>query len=84
MNYEKIGRALVMVRLPRYRLQLAEFRSAELCDLLENYGLALVRRDELRSQNGSDDMVVEYEELCESLEDYAIRLISRATPRLVL
>lgn len=73
----------MMVRLPKHRLSLAEIRTEALCELLEHYGLALVRRDELRAQGKSLDLIAEYEELCLSMEDEAVKLIARASPRLV-
>ncbi|NRP21568.1 hypothetical protein LPJGGPFB_04827 [Ensifer adhaerens] len=83
MDYEKIGRARMMVRLPKHRLQLAELRTAAICELLENYGLALTKRDDLRVQGGPPHLIAQYEELCQALEDNAVKLIGRATPRLV-
>ncbi|MNL35399.1 hypothetical protein D3C87_1574320 [compost metagenome] len=83
MDYERIGRARMMVRLPNHRRQLAQLKIALLCDLLENYGLAVVKRDELRARRVRRDLVAEYDELCQGIEDDAIQLIELLEPRLV-
>lgn len=83
MDYERIGRARMMVRLPRHRVQLAEIKLALLCELLEIYGLAVVKRDELRARRIRRDLVAEYDQLCQSMEDDAVQLIACARPRLV-
>lgn len=41
MDFEKIGRARVMVRLPRYRKQLSDLDFLALSSLLEAYGVAV-------------------------------------------
>ncbi|WP_312366950.1 hypothetical protein [Ensifer sp.] len=81
MDYEKIGRARMMVRLPSHRIPFAEQKTTALRDLFENYGRALVKRDELRAQSGPLGLIAHYEELCQLLEDKAVKLISR--PRLI-
>jgi len=73
----------MMVRLPSHRVQLAEIKLPLLSELLEIYGLAMVKRDELRARRIRRDLVAEYDELCLAMEDDAIQLISYARPRLV-
>ncbi len=46
MDFEKIGRARLMVRLPRYRKQLSELDFLALSSLLEAYGVAASPDDE--------------------------------------
>lgn len=83
MDYERIGRARMMVRLPNHRRQLANLKLALLCDLLENYGRAVVKRDELRARRIRRDLITQYDELCQGMEDDAIQLIECVGPRLV-
>ena len=44
MDFEKIGRTRLMVRLPRHRQQLAKLRLLSLSTLLEACGIAVITR----------------------------------------
>lgn len=83
MDFEKIGRTRMMIRLPRHRRQLADLNYSALCDLLERYGIAAMKRDELRAYKGNEEMLAEYDEQCQAMEDQAVKLIASASPRIV-
>ena len=83
MDYEKIGRTRMMVRLPRHRAQLAKLNFSALTDLLADYGEAVVKRDELRATNSPQATLDEYDEMCQALEDVAVKLIEGARPRIL-
>ncbi len=73
----------MMVRLPNHRRQLAHLKLALLRELLENYGLAVVKRDELRARRVRRDLISQYDELCKGMEDDAVQLIECLGLRLV-
>ncbi|MGF6178169.1 hypothetical protein [Ensifer sp. 4252] len=84
MDLEKIGRAHMMLRLPRQRIQLAQFTYPALCGLLESYGVAVMKRDELRdSGNTEATLLAEYEYQCWAIEEEVLALIALTSPRLV-
>lgn len=84
MDLEKIGRAHMMMRLPRQRTQLAQLTSPALCSLLERYGTAVMKRDELRDrENPEATLLAEYEYQCFSIEEEVLALIATTSPRLV-
>ncbi|MGT2443068.1 hypothetical protein ACU4I5_10820 [Ensifer adhaerens] len=46
MDFERIGRARLMVRLPHHRKKLAERDFLALTSLIESYGVAVVDKQE--------------------------------------
>ncbi|NRP21595.1 hypothetical protein LPJGGPFB_04854 [Ensifer adhaerens] len=84
MDFEKVGRARLMMRLPNHRKQISDANFLAITDLLEAYGLAVIKRDELREQPISDPSILaEYEDLCQKLEDDVIKTIACVSPRMV-
>lgn len=84
MDFEKIGRARMMMRLPRHRKQISDANFLAINDLLEAYCLAAMKRDELREQLMPEPASVdEYDELCQKLEDDLIRMLASVSPRMV-
>lgn len=84
MDFEKIGRARLMVRLPRHRKQLAELKFLALNSLIEAYGIAVITRDELREHATSGEpLIAEYEDSCQAIEDKVLRLLTNISPRFV-
>lgn len=82
MDFEKVGRARMMMRLPRHRKQISDANFLAITDLLEAYGLAAIKRDELREQLTPDPTIMaEYEDLCQKLEDDIIRMLANVVPR---
>ncbi|KSV61273.1 hypothetical protein N182_38045 [Sinorhizobium sp. GL2] len=76
MEWEKAGRARMMMLFPRYRKQIADANFLAISDLLEAYGRSAYTRDELRERAFSDRArVEEYESLCRKLEDDLIRML---------
>ncbi|KQW67196.1 hypothetical protein ASD03_09905 [Ensifer sp. Root127] len=84
MNFEKVGRTRMMMRLPRHRKQISDANFLAINDLLEAYGVAAMKRDELREQLMLDPTVrEEYEDLCQKLEDDIIKMLAGVSPRMV-
>ncbi|MEI2302516.1 hypothetical protein [Ensifer sp. MJa1] len=84
MNFEKIGRARLMMRLPRHRKQLSELRFLALSTLIEAYGMAVVTRDELSGHAMSDEpLAAEYADKCKAIEDKVAMLLTNISPRFV-
>ncbi|KQX03047.1 hypothetical protein ASD01_17370 [Ensifer sp. Root423] len=84
MDFHKAGRARIMMRLPRHRRQISDTNLLALTDLLEAYGMAAVKRDELRGQPVSDpDLIEEYEDLCQRLEDDVLAMLANVSPRTI-
>ncbi|MFK3968502.1 hypothetical protein ACI2KT_33575 [Ensifer adhaerens] len=54
MDWEKAGRARMMMRFPRHRKQIADANFLAIYELLDAYGRSVVTRDELRMQAFSD------------------------------
>lgn len=84
MDFQKVGRARMMMRLPRHRKQIADANFVAITDLLEAYGKAAVTRDELREQAApAPALLKEYEDLCRKLEDDILRMLSAVSPRMI-
>lgn len=84
MDFEKVGRSRMMMRLPRHRKQISDANFLAINDLLEAYGLAAIKRDELREQLTTDPTLMEeYEDLCQKLEDDIIKMLASVSPRMV-
>ncbi|WP_147294614.1 hypothetical protein [Ensifer sp. M14] len=84
MDLERIGRAHMMLRLPRQRMELAQSQSPAFCDPLERYGVAVIRRDELRDcENTEAGLLAECEHHCLAIEEQVLALIATTSPRLV-
>ncbi|MCY1239413.1 hypothetical protein D9M72_522060 [compost metagenome] len=84
MDFEKIGRARLMMRLPRHRQQLAELRFLSLSTLLEACGIAVITRDELREHAISGEpLTARYENDCQAIEDKVVSLLTNVSPRFV-
>ncbi|CAN7738780.1 MULTISPECIES: hypothetical protein [Ensifer] len=84
MDFEKIGRARLMIRLPRHRKQLSELRFLALSTLIEAYGLAVVTRNELSEHAMSDEpLKAEYTDKCQAIEDEVVTLLTNISPRFV-
>ena len=82
MDWEKAGRARMMMRLPRHRKQIADASFLAISELLDAYGRSVVTRDELRMQAFSDPArVKEYEARCQKLEDDVLIMLAAASPR---
>ncbi|OKP75693.1 hypothetical protein BTE77_18965 [Ensifer adhaerens] len=82
MEWEKAGRARMMLRFPRHRKQIADANFLAISDLLEAYGRTAIARDELRKQEVSDPArLKEYETLCQKLEHDLLRMLAAAIPR---
>ena len=61
MDFERIGRARLMMRLPHHRKKLAESEFLALTSLIENYGAAVIE-------------IKEYD--CQAIEEKVDRLLS--------
>ncbi|MGF6178884.1 hypothetical protein [Ensifer sp. 4252] len=84
MDFEKVGRTRMMMRLPRHRKQISEANFLAINHLLEAYGEAAMKRDELREQRAPEPtMLDEYETLCQKLEDVIITMLASVSPRIV-
>lgn len=84
MDFEKIGRARLMMRLPRHRKQISELRFLALNSLMAAYGVAVITRDELREHAMSDEpLTVVYESNCQAIEDKVVMLLTNISPRFV-
>ncbi|SDN96153.1 hypothetical protein [Ensifer sp. YR511] len=84
MDFEKVGRGRMMMRLPRHRKQISDANFRAINDLLEAYDLAAVKRDELREQLTPDPVIIkEHEVLCQKLEDDIIKMLASVSPRMV-
>ncbi|MCY1249403.1 hypothetical protein D9M72_629320 [compost metagenome] len=84
MDFEKVGRSRMMMRLPRHRKQISDANFLAINALLGAYGQAAVKRDELREQLTPDPTIMaEYEDLCQKLEDDIIRILASVSPRMV-
>jgi hypothetical protein len=84
LDLEKIGRARLMIRLPRHRKQLSELRFLALSTLIEAYGLAVVTRNELSEHAMSDEpLKAEYADKCQAIEDEVVTLLTNISPRFV-
>jgi hypothetical protein len=84
MDFEKIGRARLMMRLPRHRKQISELRFLALNSLMAAYGVAVITRDELREHAMSDEpLTVAYESNCQAIEDKEVMLLTNISPRFV-
>ncbi len=84
MDFEKVGRSRLIMRLPRHRRQIADANFLAFTLLLERYGEAAMKRDELRGQlTAEPSMIEEYEALCQKLEDDAIKMLANVGPRIV-
>ncbi|KQW60565.1 MULTISPECIES: hypothetical protein [unclassified Ensifer] len=84
MDFEKIGRGRMMMRLPRHRRQISDANFLAMTHLLEAYGEAAMKRDKLREQlTPEHTMLEEYETLCQTLEDDIIKVLASVSPRIV-
>ncbi|NRP21654.1 hypothetical protein LPJGGPFB_04913 [Ensifer adhaerens] len=84
MDFEKVGRARLKMRLPRHREQISDAYFLAFTDLLEAYGLAAIKRDELREQATPDrSILAEYEDLCQTLEEDVIKMLACVSPRMI-
>lgn len=84
MDFEKIGRARLMMRLPRHRKQLSELRFLALSALVEAYGIAVVTRDGLSEHAMSDEpLKAVYVDRCQAIEDKVVMLLTNISPRFV-
>ena len=84
MDFQKVGRARMMMRLPRHRKQIADANFVAITELLEAYGKAAMTRDELREQaDPAPALLKEYEDLCRKLEDDILRMLSAVSPRMI-
>jgi hypothetical protein len=84
MDFEKVGRARLKMRLPRHRKQISDANFLAFTDLLEAYGLAAIKRDELREQPTPDrSILAEYEDLCQTLEEDVIKMLACVSPRMI-
>ncbi len=82
LDFEKIGRARLMMRLPRHRKQLSELRFLALSTLIKAYGLAVVNGNELSVHAVSDEpLKAEYAEKCQAIEDKVVMLLTNISPR---
>ncbi|MBD9652847.1 hypothetical protein JVX98_04155 (plasmid) [Ensifer sp. PDNC004] len=84
MDFERIGRARLMMRLPRHRKQLLELRFLALSTLIEAYGVAVVTRDELSEHAMSNEpLTAEYADKCQAIEDKVVMLLTNISPRFI-
>lgn len=84
MDFEKVGRARMMMRLPRHRKQISDANFPAISDLLNAYGAAAMKRDSLREQlTPGTSVMEEYEDLCQKLEDDIVRMLASVSPRMV-
>lgn len=84
LDFEKIGRARLMIRLPRHRKQLSELRFLALSTLIEAYGMAVVTRDESSEHAMSDErLTAEHANKCQAIEDKVVMLLTNVSPRFV-
>ena len=84
MDFEKVGRSRLIMRLPMHRRQIADAHFLAFTLLLARYGEAAMKRDELRAQLTADATTIEeYETLCQKLEDDAIKMLANVGPRIV-
>ncbi|OCP35982.1 hypothetical protein [Ensifer sp. LC163] len=84
MDFEKVGRSRMMMRLPRHRKQISDAHFLAINDLLKAYGRAAMKRDQLREQlMPVPKTMQEYEDLCQKLEDDIIKMLASVSPRMV-
>ena len=84
MDFEKVGRSRLILRLSRYRRQIADAHFLAFTLLLARYGETAMKRDELRAQLTVDPkMIEERETLCRKLEDDAIKMLASVNPLMV-
>lgn len=84
MDFEKVGRARMMMRLPAHRKKISDANFEAINELMEAYGVAVLNRDELREQRTPDpETLEEYEVLCQQLEDDIVRMLASVSPRTV-
>lgn len=81
MDFEQIGRARLMMRLPQHRDLISTGSFLAFTDLLEAYGLACIKRDEARSQRNDDRLLEDYEQQCRTLEDGARSMLANISKR---
>ncbi|WP_077967260.1 hypothetical protein [Ensifer adhaerens] len=84
MDFQKAGRARIMMRFPQHRGQISCANFLAMTDLLEAYGIAAIKRDELRGKAfSSSELLAEYEDLCQRLEDDVLAMLSNVSPRMI-
>ncbi len=84
MDFEKIGRARVMVRLPRYRKQLSDLDFLALSSLLEAYGVAVTSFESLQDHEKSEHaLVAEYARQCQAIEEKIAMLLNSRSSRII-
>lgn len=83
MDFEKVGRARMMMRLPKHRKQISDANFLAITDLLKAYGAAAMKRDSLREQLTPGAAVNDYEDRCQKLEDAIVQMLASVSPRMV-
>lgn len=77
MDSERLGRALLQMKFPAHRDQIADHSWPAFALLCEAYGMATGMRDELRRCAATDPgLLLEFETVCIELETDAAQLLS--------
>ncbi len=77
MDFETIGRARMMIRLPGHRGKLRELSCLALTSLIESYGVAVMALEDLRKNATPDErLIAQYEYDCQAFEEKVVRLLS--------
>ncbi|KQW60579.1 MULTISPECIES: hypothetical protein [unclassified Ensifer] len=77
MDSERFGRALLQMKFPAHREQIADHSWPAFALLCEAYGMAVAMRDELRRCTAAEpSLLLEFETVCVELETDAVQLLS--------
>lgn len=77
MDSERFGRALLQMKFPAHREQIADHSWPAFALLCEAYGMAVGMRDELRRCPAAEPgLLLEFETVCVELETDAVQLLS--------
>ncbi|OOG73883.1 hypothetical protein B0E45_06225 [Sinorhizobium sp. A49] len=78
MDSEHFGRALLQMKFPAHREQIADYSWPAFALLCEAYGMAARTRDELRRSAAAEPgLLLEFETVCVELETEAAQLLGR-------
>lgn len=81
MDFERIGRTRLMMRLPQHREFISKGSFLALTNLLEAYGRTCVKRDETRSKQNDSRLLEDYERECLALEECARLMLAHVSRR---
>jgi hypothetical protein len=78
MNFVRIGRRRLQIKLPHLRSELSSSRAGWFDNLFEAYGLAVLALEGFRQTPGSGgDLIREYETICGEIEQDMEKEITR-------